>query len=286
MTNKKTDQAYFQLWRLQGFSNLELLKASYTTHVFPRHWNETYVIQVVEQGVNELYCRGEIHQVSTGSILFINPHEIHTGSSVGQAPLTYRSLYPTPELMAEVASQCNERLTPFPCFSALMVSDRRLANKFVKAHRKCEIGADALTTQTALLDLLVLLIQRHSDKQHSIRPFGNEIAAVKRAKEYLTENFNKNISLDSLAQIAYLSPFHLLRAFRKAVGLPPHEYLINLRVEQAKQLLAQGRAIADVAFETGFFDQCHLNRHFKRIVGVTPGQYLKKSNYVQNLSTF
>jgi AraC-like DNA-binding protein len=282
----KTDQAYFQLLRLQEFSNLELLKASYTTHVFPRHWNETYVIQVVEQGVNELYCRGATHHVSTGSILFINPHEIHTGSSVGQAPLMYRSLYPTPELMAEVASQCHDRLTPIPCFSALIVPDKRLATMFLKAHHLCEAGVDALTTQTTLLDLLALIIQRHSDKQQPMHPLGNEIAAVKRAKEYLTENFSKNISLESLAQIAYLSPFHLLRAFRKAVGLPPHEYVINLRVEHAKQLLAQGRAIADVAFETGFCDQCHLNRHFKRIVGVTPGQYLKKSNFVQNLSAF
>jgi AraC-like DNA-binding protein len=284
MKNMKTDQAYFQLLRLQEFNNLELLKASYTTHVFPRHWNETYVIQVVEQGVNELHCRGATHRVSASSILFINPQEIHTGSSVGKTPLAYRSLYPTPELMAEVASQCSDRLTSIPCFSALIVSDARLAAMFLKAHRVCEAGADALTAQTTLLDLLALLIQRHSDKQQPLYPLGNEIAAVKRAKEYLTENFNKNISLESLAQIAYLSPFHLLRAFRKAVGLPPHEYLINVRVEHARQFLAQGRAIADVAFETGFCDQCHLNRHFKRIVGVTPGQYLKKSNFVQNLS--
>lgn len=280
----KTAQADFQLLRLQEFGNLELLKASYTTHVFPRHWNETYVIQVVEQGVNELFCRGATHRVSTGSILFINPHEIHTGSSVGQAPLVYRSLYPAPELMAAVASQCSDRLTTLPDFSALIVSDKRLAAMFVKAHRICEIGTELLTVQTALFELLALLIQRHSDKQQSTRLPGNEIAAVKRAKAYLTENFNKNISLESLAQIAYLSPFHLLRAFRKAVGLPPHEYLINLRVEYARQLLSQGRAIADAAFETGFFDQCHLNRHFKRILGVTPGQYLKKSNFVQNLS--
>jgi AraC-like DNA-binding protein/quercetin dioxygenase-like cupin family protein len=282
MKSMKTDQAYFQLLRLQEFNNLELLIARYKTHVFPRHWNDTYVIQVVEQGVNELHCRGATHRVSTGSILFINPHEIHTGSSVGQALLAYRSLYPTPELMAEVASQCGDRLTPIPGFSALIVSDTRLAAMFVKAHRVCEARADALTTQTALLDLLALLIQRHFDKQRPMRPLGNEITAVKRAKEYLTDNFNKNISLEALAQIAYLSPFHLLRAFRNAVGLPPHEYLVNVRIERARQLLAQGRAIADVAFETGFFDQCHLHRHFKRIVGVTPGQYLKKSNFVQN----
>jgi AraC-like DNA-binding protein len=151
------------------------------------------------------------------------------------------------------------------------------------AHRICESGADSLATQTLILSALSRLIRRHADNRIPLRPLGNEIAAVKRAREYLTENFSKNISLESLAQIAYLSPFHLLRAFRKAIGLPPHEYLINLRIEHAKQLLTQGRAIADAAFETGFCDQCHLNRHFKRIVGVTPGQYLKKSNFVQNL---
>jgi hypothetical protein len=239
MEPKKNEPECFKLFCVAAFGNLELLKASYQTHVFPRHWNETYVIQVVEQGVNELYCRGATHQVSTGSILFISPYEIHTGSSVGQAPLAYRSLYPTPALMAEVASQCSDRLTPIPGFSTLIVSDTRLATMFVKAHRVCEAGADALTAQTMMLDLLALLIRRHSDNQKPRQAISNESAAVKRAKEYLTENFNKNISLESLAQIAYLSPFHLLRAFRQAVGLPPHEYVINLRVEHARQLLAQ-----------------------------------------------
>lgn len=282
----KTAQAYFQLLRLQAFNNLEWLKASYTTHVFPRHWNETYVIQVVEQGVNEFYCARATHTAPAGSIVLINPHEVHTGRALGAAPLVYRSLYPTPELLAEIVAQLDDRKTGIPFFPAPVVYDARLAKMLLHAHRVCEAGADALAAPTLLLNALALLIRRHAGCQTPWRSLGNEITAVKRAKEYLTENFNKNISLESLAQIAYLSPFHLLRAFRKAVGLPPHEYVINLRVEHARQLLAQGRAIADVAFATGFCDQCHLNRHFKRIVGATPGQYLKKSNFVQNLSAF
>ncbi len=282
MTNKKNEQECFKLLRLQEFNNLELLKASYRTHVFPRHWNETYVIQVVEQGVNELYCRGATHQVSTGSILFINPHEIHTGSSVGAAPLAYRSLYPTADLLVEVASQCRDRHTATPFFPALVVADARLAKMLVNAHRAVESGGDALAAETLLFELLTLLIQRHSDASQFGRPGGQEIAAVKRAQDYLTDNFSKNISLAALARVAYLSPYHLLRAFRKTVGLPPHEYLINLRIERAKQLLAQGRALAEVAYETGFCDQSHFNWHFKRILGLPPGQYLKKSNFVQN----
>ena len=280
MINAKIEQENFKLFRVPAFSDLEFAKVANQTHVFPRHWNETCVIQVVEQGINEGHCRGATYRVSTGSILFINPHEIHTGSAVGPKPLVYRSLYPTPELLIEVVSQCSDRRMPLPFFPALIVADARLAKMFVDTHRVCEAGADSLTAQTLLLELLTFIIQRHAENRVALPAPGNENVAVKRAKKYLTENFNKNISLDALAKVAYLSPFHLLRTFRKTIGLPPHEYVINLRIQRAKHLLMQGRKLADVAHEAGFYSQSHFNRHFKRIIGISPGQYLKKSNFV------
>ncbi len=285
MAKEKNRQEEFKLFRLPSVDDLEFVKVSNQTHVFPRHWNETYVIQVVEQGINEFYCRGATHRVSVGNILFINPHEIHTGSAVGTAPLNYRSLYPTPELLSEAAAQCSDRRAPLPSFPNFIVPDARVAKMFLRAHRECEAGADSLTSKTLMLDLLSLLLQRHSDSSLPARTIGNEIAAVKRAREYLNDNFSKNISLEAVAKVAYLSPFHFLRAFRKTVGLPPHEYLINLRIQRAKHLLMQGRPLSHVAYETGFFDQSHFNRHFKRLIGLPPGRFLKKSNFVQNLSS-
>lgn len=284
MAAAKTKPENFKLFRASAFSDLEFAKVSNQTHVYPRHWNETFVIQVVEQGVNECECRGATHRVSTGSILFINPHEIHTGSAAGATPLNYRSLYPAPELLTAVASQCHGRKASLPIFSALIAEDARLAKMFVATHRACEEGVDALTAQTLLLELFVLLIQRHADCRTTWPKLGNENVAVKRARAYLIENFNQNVSLAELAKAAYLSPFHLLRAFRKTVGMPPHEYVINLRIQRAKRMLAQGRTISDAAYETGFCDQSHFHRHFKRIMGIPPGRYLKKSNFVQNLS--
>ncbi|MBI1877856.1 MAG: helix-turn-helix transcriptional regulator, partial [Chloroflexi bacterium] len=84
--------------------------------------------------------------------------------------------------------------------------------------------------------------------------------------------------------ISNLSPFHLLRAFRAELGLPPHAYLTQIRIERAKALLAQGWPVAQVAFETGFADQSHLTKRFKGIVGVAPGQYLLHSKKVQDKS--
>ncbi|MGH7597059.1 MAG: AraC family ligand binding domain-containing protein [bacterium] len=284
MTNAKIEPENFKLFRVPAFSNLEFAKVSHQTHVFPRHWNETCVVQVLEQGVNECYCRGAMQRVSTDSILFINPHEIHTGSATEPEPLVYRSLYPTPELLIDLASQCSDRRMPLPFFPALIVAEARLAKMFVDMHRVCEAGADSLAAQTLLLELLALIIQRHAENRMTWPALGNENVAVKRAKKYLTENFNKNISLEALAKVAYLSPFHLLRSFRKTVGLPPHEYVINLRIQRAKHLLVQGGKLADAAYETGFCSQSHFNFHFKRIIGIPPGRYLKKSNFMQNLS--
>jgi len=283
MPRRKNRPEAFTLFRTPAFKNLEFLKVSHQTHVYPRHWNETHVIQVVEQGVNGCYCRQATHTAPAGSVVLINPFEVHTGYAVGDTPLIYRTLYPTPELLAEITATIVERNAEVPFFPQTVVWDDRLAPMILQAHRACEDGADSLTVESLTLAALTFLIRRHAEPRVTMRPFKNERAAVKRAKEYLAENFTQNISLETLSKIAYLSPFHLLRAFRQSVGLPPHEYLINLRIEHGKQLLAKGRALAEVAYETGFCDQSHFSRQFKRLVGITPGRYLKKSNFVQNI---
>ena len=68
-----------------------------------------------------------------------------------------------------------------------------------------------------------------------------------------------------------------MRAFRKEVGLPPHEFLTQVRIRRAMKLLLRGLPIAEVALETGFVDQSHLTNRFKRLVGTTPKQFAEGS---------
>jgi AraC family transcriptional regulator len=78
-----------------------------------------------------------------------------------------------------------------------------------------------------------------------------------------------------MAAIARLSPNYFAWQFKRATGLPPHQYVIARRVERAKQLLQGGTdlSLAEVALRAGFSDQSQFSRHFKRLVGVTPGQF-------------
>ena len=85
----------------------------------------------------------------------------------------------------------------------------------------------------------------------------------------------REIRLEGLAELAQLSPSYLLRTFRREIGLTPHVYQHQKRLEQAKVLLAQGEAPTQVALEVGFYDQSHLGKHFKRFVGVTPAQFAR-----------
>jgi AraC-like DNA-binding protein len=76
-----------------------------------------------------------------------------------------------------------------------------------------------------------------------------------------------------LAQRSGLPRPRFLRAFKREVGLAPHAYQVQLRVDHARRLLAQGMPIAAAAASAGFFDQSHFHRHFTRVVAMTPRVY-------------
>ncbi len=93
--------------------------------------------------------------------------------------------------------------------------------------------------------------------------------------DYIMANLDGSPTLEQMAALVDLSPYHFARQFKAATGLPPHQFLIARRVEQAQQLLCgRGRlSLSDAAIRAGFSDQSQLSLHFKRIVGVTPGQF-------------
>ncbi|MBX9826337.1 MAG: helix-turn-helix transcriptional regulator, partial [Xanthobacteraceae bacterium] len=68
--------------------------------------------------------------------------------------------------------------------------------------------------------------------------------------------------------------FHFIRSFKQAAGIPPHQFMIRLRVDRAKEMLAEGDlSIAEVASQTGFGSPIQLTRAFRRVVGTTPSAF-------------
>jgi AraC family transcriptional regulator len=102
-------------------------------------------------------------------------------------------------------------------------------------------------------------------------PLGRLRAVV----EWIEGHLDAGPSLEQMAAVARLNPYHFARQFKAATGLPPHQYVILRRVERAKQLVQGGDdfSLAEVAARAGFSDQSQFCRHFKRLVGVTPGRF-------------
>lgn len=97
---------------------------------------------------------------------------------------------------------------------------------------------------------------------------------VSDAIDYMTANIDKAISLGDVAHATNRSPSHIARMFRAELGVPPHRYLIRLRVEKARRLLEKtSLSIVEIAYDCGFAHQEHLTRLFRRHCNVTPAAY-------------
>jgi len=139
-------------------------------------------------------------------------------------------------------------------------------------------GAGGRLAAESLANILAVHLIRHVLSPRS--PARGRDGTLPRAKlravvEYVEEHLDTSPSLEHLAAVAGLSPYYFARQFKRATGLPPHQYVVARRVERAKQLLRTGSdfSLAEVAAHAGFSDQSQFSYHFKRVLGVTPGQF-------------
>jgi len=288
-----------EVFHVAALDGLACMTARFRSHAFPRHMHKTYVVEVVGEGIDEFSCgpaaggkpaygvgdaapgenpvRGRTFaaqprnfRAGPGSIVAIDPFRVHTGRPGTDGTLAYRSIYPTAELMARLAGGIPARA---PSFVEPVVDDPALAVAFVDAHRRLQQAPADAGDAGAMADVLRTLVRRHGRPVDALPADRSCAEGVWLAKRYLLDHLADNVSLERLSSVAGVSPFHLARCFRDAVGLPPHEFVLNVRIERCRQLIASGWSIADAASALGFADQAHLTRRFRRQVGVTPGRY-------------
>src|SRR5262249_35747901 len=103
---------------------------------------------------------------------------------------------------------------------------------------------------------------------------GLSAGAMRRVREYMELHLDESIDLSMLAGIAGLSLHHFARQFKQSIGVTPHHYLTQKRVERAQEMLAQtDLSLSEIAYAAGFSDQSHLARHFRHMLGTTPREF-------------
>ncbi len=273
----RTEQAHF--WHAAALhTSFDALNATYITHTFAKHTHEGYAIALIERGHEAFYYRGQVHVATVGEIIVINPGENHTGNAIHDQGWTYRVIYPGTDLLVRVAQQACGWTGQVPFFGGPIFRDVEVFERLHQAHQALENSPSALERESRLISGLALLIGRHADHHIRYAPrLSPDDRHLQQAQDYLEQHYAEDVSLERLAQLVHLSPYHLSRLFHARLGLPPHAYLNQVRVRHARRLLAQRLPIAEIALAVGFADQSHLTKAFKRIVGVSPGQYSRSA---------
>ena len=262
-------------WSPRQQDGIECLYGKYFTFTFAPHFHPGYAIGVVESGANVFECRGQEHIATVGDVMLFNPEEVHTGKAADKKlGLKFRMLFIAPRIFQNICGEICDKYCGDPYFPATVVHDGLTSSKLWSLHSALERQSLVLEQDCLLYAAATRLIFGHSNFAVPDRAVRDDSTAVSRVCEYIAAKACENITLGELAGVAHVSPYHLLRVFRKKMGITPHSYQVQLRVDEAKRLLRRGLPISDVAVATGFFDQAHFSKQFKRYVGVTPGQFL------------
>jgi AraC-like DNA-binding protein len=220
---------------------------------------EHYAVRRTERGHSESWGRGRIWNSSPGSIHVKEPGEVQRDRA-HDGPTTFTVVLLPGRDVERIRDE--GKVVAIPHFDA----DDARAAPFHRLHDAICAGADRLSLEVATAEAVAMFARLGTATPEVNRP-------VRRAIEYLRENLTESVTLDGLATHAALDKFHLCRAFRRQIGMPPHAYLTHLRIQRARELLAQGVRASDLAPRVGFYDQSQLTRHFRRIIGTTPAVY-------------
>ncbi|WP_119302380.1 AraC family transcriptional regulator [Dongia deserti] len=261
--------------RPAGLEGVELLQAVDTHHYFPRHFHDTYCVPVQERGAMVSLYRNRRNVLTPGDVDFLEPGEVHTSWEGDGSGWSYRCLYLDPGFVAFAGLERGDMRIP-TLRQLAPHKDGVLFAALQSAHAGLLRTQDeALAGETRLTQAVAALLQKSTATKIASARSGAEPSHVRRVRQYLHDRLEERVSLRALAALVDLNPVYLVRAFRRATGLPPHAYQRQIRINRAQSLLRQGESPAAVAAATGFADQAHLTRAFRNALGITPAAYAR-----------
>lgn len=257
-----SDRAEFRRPAHRG--GVELYRAHIVRHAFDPHTHEAFGLGAIESGAERFRYRGSEHLAPAGSLVLMNPDELHTGRAGTDGGWRYRMVYLDPALVEQVTGERGW------WFGDAVGHDAPRARRVARLLDRLWHAQDPLDFDGVLLTLL----DEFRAHARTPRPAAAE-GTLRFAPviEFMRAHLHRTVTLDELAAVAGLSPFHFLRRFKAQHHATPQQMLMALRLFEAKQRLAAGEAPAAVAAAVGLTDQAHLTRALLRRYGVTPARY-------------
>jgi len=226
-------------------------KCKYKNQQFKKHFHTTYSIGAVISGVHYLKIGKKEFEVKEGEIKIINPYELHLPSGEWE----YINFMPSVSEIKKASIDIfeKEKLT-----FKNSIRDFKIFRQFFRFYE----SVDKFEREENFL-LLISQFLKYEEKECLTLD-----SKIKDSVEFIHSNF-VNINLDDVAKVSNLSKYHFIRIFAKKKGITPYQYILNLRIEFARELINK-LPLSIVAQEAGFSDESHMIREFKKRFGFTP----------------
>jgi len=239
------------------------------------HRHTTLSIGAITEGTVSFSSDGAAFRLIPGTLIVINPEILHACNPVENEARSYYMLYLDTAWCQGVQAAIFGTEEPFLALSETLIDHRDLYTEYLNV---CETLLDPHASNLAREEKLQTFVERLfvfycTPSLSSSTASLPDKTRVETARAFMCEHLSSDLTIARIAEISGISPAHFARSFKAATGLSPHRYLLNLRIERARELLATDMPIARIALEVGFTDQSHLNRVFTPIVACTPGEY-------------
>ena len=250
----------------------------YSTHTlsgrqFGRHWHDAYGFGILEEGAQRSASgRGRV-DAFPGQVITTNPGEVHDGRPLGSATRRWCIVSVDADVFSSLIGHASAAEITHPVIDdpPLRHALQRLFHRLGRWHARVgNRAAERLACEESLVETTVQLVARHGTARP---PTDTADCSLRRLRELLADAPLDPPSLATMAAMAGLSRYQVLRRFEKAYGLPPHAWLLCRRAEHALRLIRDGETLIDAAAASGFADQSHMTRVFARYYGITPGAW-------------
>ncbi|MFJ2682592.1 helix-turn-helix domain-containing protein [Pseudomonas sp. NPDC087342] len=239
---------------------------------YARHSHAHFSIGAITAGCSTYVHEQSEFAVSAGTVVLMNPGDVHACNPIDDQPWSYLMLYVETPWLTDLQHQLG--FSQDQAFRRFSITHLRDASLFTGLK---DLYAVLIDDQQDVLRKHSATLEFFTDVQQRLNPIDQPLREpnfkLERAAEYIRDNCTQLLKLEDICEAAQLSPSYLIRAFKQHFGMTPHAFLVNQRIQFARERLRSGRLIADVALEAGFADQAHFQRAFKQHLAATPGQY-------------
>jgi len=233
-------------------------------------------LMLMYDGQAEFYCNGKKYIASKGDLIYYKPGDERAARTFSHAPLKCFAVDFVYTCPVYENGEWKSIVTGLPFSFTQQITDEYLFIKVTELFSQLTKSALSAREQASIkgravfIEILTLLFQSTQREQYSY----SSVRIIDKVISYMIENHSRNLTLNGLSEYAGVSKSYLGFLFRSVTGRSPIDYLIEIRINMAKNLLKDGLSVTETSSLVGFNDIYYFSRAFRKREGICPSKYI------------